>query len=173
MLLPGVKVPVVLVAGFSQAARHRAIATFLEHERGQSVPTTAARNIAWLAHCDHAPAAFPARLTPDESFFACVCCSGSTVFSAYLVRLLRQRSWNGLFISLGARAQPARVIDFLEQPSWQKTLGPVRLFSMMDEVALALSPDHPLAALAAQQKNLSERILGEGEALPGGLFLPR
>ena len=153
--------PVVLVAGFSQPARHRLIQRALL-DLGQS----STHQLAWLDHQDAATEL--AEPAPNQSFLACVCCSGSLVFSTYLTRLLRQKRWDGLFVSLGAKAEPARILELLKSVAWAPHLGPVRLFSVMDGLSQRLTeqPEHALHVMACQQRDLSEAILAPGQQLP-------
>jgi hypothetical protein len=163
------RVPVVLVAGFSHSARYRLVREALGRA---GIPGQAP--MAWLNHQDSALALAEARhpLQPNQSFVACVCCAGSLVFTTYLTRLLRQGPWAGLIISLGSRAEPARMLELLNRPPWQEYLAPIRLFSVMDEMSLSLcdQKEHALHSLACQQRNAAERVLGPGESLPENLF---
>lgn len=170
-------VPVVLVAGFSQAARHRLIRVALGQSGfGQeALPAcvqTPTRPIAWLDHQDNLLPDLEGQLQPNKSFVACVCCSGSLVFTTHLARLLRERPWRALVISLGARAEPRAMLRLLSETPWREHLGPIRLFSIMDALGLALcmQKEHPLYELACQQRDLAEQVLGVGEFLPGDLF---
>jgi hypothetical protein len=162
--------PVVMVAGFSQAARRRVVREALGRE---SSP-----RIAWLDHQDSVLPAFDtdasSKLQPTQSFVACVCCAGSLVFTTHLARLLRRGPWSGLLISLGARAEPARMISLLSQTPWTEHLGAIRLFSVMDEAGLALcvQEQHTLHELACQQRNRAEKVLAPGQSLPMNLFVP-
>jgi hypothetical protein len=180
-------IPVVLVAGFSQAARHRVIRDALNKaglsqansglseqdlsEQDLSEQDHASR-VAWLDHQDSLIQAAPAERQPDQSFVACVCCAGSLVFTTHLGRILRQGPWAGLMISLGARAEPARMLRLLSLAPWSDHLGPIRLFSVMDETSLALCElkDHCLHQIAHQQKTSAEQVLRPGDSLPKDLF---
>ena len=159
------KVPVVLIAGFSQPARHRLIRQAL-----MDAPPVATPQLAWLDHQDTPQElATPA---PNQSFVACVCCSGSLVFSTNLTRLLRQQRWDGLFLSLGASAEPAKMLELLKSVTWAPHLGSVRLFSIMDALSqkLLAQPEHPLHVVARQQRDLSDAVLAPGEPLPKDLW---
>jgi hypothetical protein len=177
-----VSIPVVLVAGFSQAARHRVIRDALNKtglsqansglsEQDLSEQDHASR-VAWLDHQDSLIQATAAERQPDQSFVACVCCAGSLVFTTHLGRILRQGPWAGLMISLGARAEPARMLRLLGLAPWGDLLGPIRLFSVMDETGLALceQKEHSLHPIAHQQKNSAEQVLRPGDSLPKDLF---
>ncbi len=161
--------PVVLVAGFSQAARHRVVREALGRD--------ASRPIAWLDHQDSVLPAFDTDVAskhqPTQSFVACVCCAGSLVFTTHLARLLRLGPWSGLLISLGARAEPARMMSLLRQTPWREHLGPIRLFSVMDEAGLALcaQEQHTLHELACQQRSRAEKVLAPGQSLPINVFV--
>jgi hypothetical protein len=161
--------PVILVAGFSQAARHRVVRAALERQ--------SASRIAWLDHQDSLLPAFDTdnslNLQPTQRFVACVCCAGSLVFTTHLARLLRLGPWSGLLISLGARAEPARMVSLLSQTPWREHLGPIRLFSVMDEAGLALCAleQHTLHDLACQQRNGAEAVLSPGQCLPINVFV--
>ncbi len=166
--------PVLLVAGFSQAARHRAIQEWLRSQPspptvGQALPGAGPR-MAWLDHQDRA--ATLAAPAPTQSFQACVCCSGSLVFATHLTRLLRQPGWQALLISLGAQAQPARMVQLLTQAPWSQHLGPVRLVSIVDELTrqVAADPAHALHEAARQQLDASDRLIGTGHPLPPDLL---
>jgi hypothetical protein len=163
------RVPVVIIAGFSQSSRHRVVREALGR-----VGTPGLAPLAWLDHQDSAlsPVQAGHPLQPNQSFMACVCCAGSLVFTTYLTRLVRQRPWAGLVISLGSRAEPARMLELLNRPPWQEYLGPIRLFSVMDEMSLSLcdQKDYAMHTLACQQRDAAERVLGSGESLPENLF---
>jgi hypothetical protein len=128
--------------------------------------------VAWLDHQDSFVQATAAERQPDQSFVACVCCAGSLVFTTHLGRILRQGPWAGLMISLGARAEPTRMLSLLSIAPWSDHLGPIRLFSVMDETGLALceQKDHSLHQIAYQQKTSAEQVLRPGEGLPEDLF---
>ncbi len=172
-----VGIPVILVAGFSQAARHRVIRDALNKSglsRAKADPSRRGQvgRVAWLDHQDSLVRAPQCQLQPDQSFVACVCCAGSLVFTTHLGRMLRQGPWVGLMISLGARAEPTRMLRLLGFAPWSEHLGPIRLFSVMDETALALceQEDHHLHQIALQQKTSAEQVLQPGESLPNDLF---
>ncbi len=170
-------IPVVLVAGFSQAARHRVIrdalnaADLAQASSGLSGQGPAPQ-VAWLDHQDRLMPAAQGERQPHQSFMACVCCAGSLVFTTHLARILRQGPWAGLLISLGARAEPARMLELLSRAPWSEHLGPMRLFSVMDAASLALceQKDHALQLIAYQQKTRAEQVLQPGEPLPKDLF---
>ena len=137
-------IPLILVAGFSQTARHRVIReALLEESRAtEESRTSPPAQFAWLAHQDSgvgddAHLDPQMQRQPNQSFVACVCCSGSLVFTTHLARLLRQGAWAGMVISLGARAEPVRMLKLLRAAPWSDRLGPIRLFSVMDEVVLS------------------------------------
>jgi hypothetical protein len=161
--------PVILVAGFSQAARRRLVREALERQ--------SASRVAWLDHQDSLLPAFDTdtslNLQPTQSFVACVCCAGSLVFTTHLARLLRLGPWSGLVISLGARAEPVRMMSLLSQTPWREHLGPIRLFSVMDEAGIALCAleQHPLHELACQQRSVAEAVLSPGQCLPIDVFV--
>ena len=163
--------PVVLVAGFSQTARRRVVREALGRD--------ASRQIAWLDHQDSLLPAFDtdaaSKRQPTQSFVACVCCAGSLVFTTHLSRLLRHGPWSGLVVSLGARAEPARMMSLLSQTPWREHLGPIRLFSVMDETGRALceQTQHALQSLACQQRDFAEQVLTSDEGLPANIFAPR
>lgn len=153
--------PLILVAGFSQSARHRVVREALLRVDGKT-------SIAWLDHQDSLVKPDPTKIQPTQSFVACVCCEGSLVFQTHLTRLLRQGPWAAVIVSLGARAQPQAMLKLLNQPIWRAHLGPLRLFSVMDETALALceQADHALCDLARQQRDCAEQVLRPDQTLP-------
>jgi hypothetical protein len=159
-------IPLVLVAGFSQSARHRLIRAALPARA-----VTGAR-IAWLDHQDTLIVADASDWQPTQSFVACVCCTGSLVFSTYLNRILRQGSWSALVVSLGARAEPRRMLELLSKSPWKEHLGPTRLFSVMDDTGLRLcdDPAHAMHDLALQQRDCAEQVLSPGQTLPPNLL---
>jgi hypothetical protein len=169
--------PLILLAGFSQSARHRVIREALSRSVSfpVSCPTSNQRPypIAWLDHQDSLTTDQD-EPQPNQSFVACVCCVGSIVFTTQLARVLRQGPWGGLFISLGARAEPARILSMLSTAPWNQHLGPIRLFSVMDATALGLCAqhDHAMHEIACQQRDEAEQVLSPGEFLPTGLFTP-
>jgi hypothetical protein len=181
-------IPVVLIAGFSQVARHRVIREALDRlparPGSSSLSPSPASRIAWLDHQDSLGAALdshskrlhqPLRqplCQPNKSFVACVCCAGSLVFTTHLTQLLRQGPWVGLIISLGARAEPLRVMDMLTQAPWREYLDPAQLYSVMDATSLALcqQQNHAMHDLACQQRDLARQVLEPGQGLPENLF---
>lgn len=170
----GPGVPVLLVAGFSQPARHRVIQDWLRSQpllpaARQGMPGTVP-SIAWLDHQDRAT--ILSEPAPTQSFQACVCCTGSLVFATHLTRLLRQQAWQALVISLGAQAQPARMVQLLTQAPWSPHLGAVRLVSIVDELTrqVAADPAHALCEAARQQLDASDRLIGTGHPLPRDLL---
>ncbi len=170
-------IPVVLIAGFSQAARHRVIREALHCVEARQLTSGVfsrgrATRVAWLDHQDSLAQLVPTERQPHQSFVACVCCAGSLVFTTYLARTLRQGPWAGLMISLGARAEPARMVATLSRTPWREYLGPIRLFSVMDASGLSLceQEEHDLHQIACQQKNDAELVLQPGGSLPKDLF---
>jgi hypothetical protein len=168
------RIPLILIAGFSQSARHRVIREALAARAIKAVDPSSAP-IAWLDHQDSLSSADPSQIKPTQSFVACVCCAGSIVFTTHLTRILRQGAWAGLVVSLGARAEPQRMLELLSRTPWSEHLGAARLFSVMDDSALALCdlPEHPMHGIACQQRDLAEQVLGAGQSLPPDLFANR
>jgi hypothetical protein len=167
-------IPLILVAGFSQSARHRVIREALAAAARESGAArgSVSPQIAWLDHQDSLSSADSREAQPTQSFVACVCCAGSLVFTTHLARILRQGSWAGLVVSLGARAEPQMMLRLLSNSPWKEHLGEARLFSVMDDVALALcdAPEHSLHSIACQQRHLAEQVLRAGQSLPPDVF---
>jgi hypothetical protein len=160
-------IPIILVAGFSQAARHRVVRQLLKELSDAEMV-----QVAWLDHQDSLTSLDPADTQPTQSFVACVCCAGSVVFTTYLARTLRQGTWAALIVSLGARAEPQKMLRLLGDSPWKEHLGPARLFSVMDDIGLALcsNPSHPMHHLACQQRDCAEQVLQPGNAIPLNLL---
>lgn len=163
---PQARPPVLLVAGFSQPARHAVVQAFLRHRGGGSP----AGDIAWLDNQDEPAQA--GEFHPAASFMACACCAGTVVFETWLARILRRQAWAGVVITLAARAEPLKLKTLLSGASWGDVLGPVRLASVIGEPGLSVlaQPDHALHEVARQQKELARWTLKPGEALPADLF---